>query len=168
MNLDILGVSDQEVWRYGEQLRRLAKQNGCHNIRFARICDLISGTDTEHHQSQKLTEALYLTKASEYRGLLVAMTPPDFNVLEAIANDPDIAKTYKGYKKFLMSERDDRPNRSRSQTERENSAIAKSMILRGKVSFFLPKFSSKTQNLSSLSLCSCDIIIRHLQQLRQY
>jgi hypothetical protein len=75
-----------------------------------------------------------MAKVSGYRGLLVGMTPPDFDVLDAIANDPDIAKTYKGYKKFLMSERDDHPNRSRSQTERENSAIAKAMILRGKVS----------------------------------
>ncbi|KAI3324702.1 Clavaminate synthase-like protein [Xylariaceae sp. AK1471] len=126
---DILGVSDQEVWRYGQQLRRMAEQNGCHYIRFTRICDLVGA----EHESEKLTEALYLTRASKYRSLLEANTPTDFDVFEAIANDPDISKTYKGYKKFLMSERDDRNKRSRSQTERENSGIAKSMILRGKV-----------------------------------
>ncbi|KAI1816877.1 Clavaminate synthase-like protein [Poronia punctata] len=123
---DILGVSDEEVWRYGQQLRRMAKLNGCDNIRFARICDLV---DTK---SEELTETLYLDRVSEYRRLLIAKTPPDFDVLEAIVNDPDISKTYKGYKKFLMGEREDRPNRSRSQTERENGSIAKAMILRGK------------------------------------
>ncbi|KAI0392367.1 Pyoverdine/dityrosine biosynthesis protein-domain-containing protein [Xylariaceae sp. FL0594] len=131
---DILDVSDEEVWRYGEELRHLAKANGCHNIRFARICDLVSsGTETDDaHESETLTEELYLEKAGEYRDRLIAMTPSGFDVANAIATDPDIADTYKGYKKFLMSERDDRPSRSRSQTERENGAIAKAMIARGK------------------------------------
>lgn len=66
--------------------------------------------------------------------MLVANMPSGFDVLDAITNDPDISKTYKGYKKFLISERDDREYRSRSQMERENSAIAKAMIARGKVS----------------------------------
>ncbi|KAI8624787.1 Clavaminate synthase-like protein [Xylariaceae sp. FL1651] len=125
---DILGVSDQEVWRYGQHLRLMAEQNGCDCIRFARICDLV-GAD---HESERLNEELYLTRVSEYRSLLEANTPIGFDVFDAIANDPDVSKTYKGYKKFLMSERDDRTNRSRSQTERENGEIAKSMILRGK------------------------------------
>ncbi|KAI1175517.1 Clavaminate synthase-like protein [Nemania sp. FL0916] len=125
---DILDVSDQEVWSYGQHLRQIAEQNRCHYIRFARICDLV-GKD---YESQHLDEALYLAKVAEYRSLLEANTPSDFNVLEAITNDPDISKTYKGYKKFLMTERDDRNDRSRSQTERENSAIAKAMIVRGK------------------------------------
>ncbi|KAF2968322.1 hypothetical protein GQX73_g5263 [Xylaria multiplex] len=125
---DILGVSDQEVWRYGQELRKMAEKNGCHCIRFARICDLVGA----EHNSEALDEELYLAKVSEYRSLLEANTPSGFDVLDAITNDPDISKTYKGYKKFLMSERDDRANRSRSQTERENSGIAKAMIVRGK------------------------------------
>jgi pyoverdine/dityrosine biosynthesis protein Dit1 len=129
VDADILGVSDQEVWRYGQHLRRMAEQNCCHCIRFARICDLVGA----EHESEQLTEALYLTRVSKYRSSLEANTPTDFNVLEAILNDSDISKTYKGYKKFLMSERENRSKRSRSQTERENSGIAKSMILRGKV-----------------------------------
>ncbi|KAI1128731.1 Clavaminate synthase-like protein [Nemania abortiva] len=125
---DILGVSDQEVWRYGQELRRMAELNGCHHIRFSRICDLV---DAEH-ESDNLNEELYLARVSEYRGLLEANTPEGFDVLDAISNDPDISTTYKGYKKFLMSERDNRTNRSRSQTERENGSIAKAMIVRGK------------------------------------
>ncbi|TRX94235.1 hypothetical protein FHL15_005003 [Xylaria flabelliformis] len=122
------GVSDKEVWQYGQQLRKMAEQNNCHCIRFARICDLVGA----EHESDKLDEALYLARVSEYRNLLEANTPSGFDILDAIANDSDISKTYKGYKKFLMSERDDRTGRSRSQTERENSGIAKAMIVRGK------------------------------------
>ncbi|KAI1752712.1 Clavaminate synthase-like protein [Xylaria castorea] len=125
---DILGVSDKEVWQYGQQLRKMAEQNHCHYIRFSRICDLFGA----EHESGKLDEAVYLARVSEYRNLLEANTPSGFDVLDAIANDLDISKTYKGYKKFLVSERDNRTNRSRSQTERENSSIAKEMIVRGK------------------------------------
>ncbi|KAI0535809.1 Clavaminate synthase-like protein [Xylaria digitata] len=125
---DILDVSDQEVWRYGQELRKMAEKNDCRCIRFARICDLVGAG----HNSETLDEELYLAKVSEYRSLLEANTPSGFDVLDAITNDPDISKTYKGYKKFLMSERDDRTSRSRSQTERENSGIAKAMIVRGK------------------------------------
>lgn len=108
----------------------MAEQNGCHCIRFSRICDLVGA----EHETENLNETLYLARASEYRRLLEAATPSGFDVLEAITNDVDILKTYKGYKKFLMSERDDRADRSRSATERENSGIAKAMIVRGKVS----------------------------------
>ncbi|KAI0204668.1 Clavaminate synthase-like protein [Astrocystis sublimbata] len=125
---DILDVSDQEVWQYGQHLRKMAEQNECHYIRFSRICDLVGAG----HESETLDEAHYLARVSAYRKLLEANTPVGFDVLSAIANDPDISRTYKGYKKFLMSERDDRTARSRSQTERENSVIAKAMIVRGK------------------------------------
>ncbi|KAI1282711.1 Clavaminate synthase-like protein [Xylaria sp. FL0933] len=125
---DLLGVSDEEVWRYGQQLRLMAEQNDCRYIRFSRICDLVGA----EHESERLDESLYLAKVSEYRRKLEANTPSGFDLLDAIANDPDIATTYKGYKRFLMGERDDRNIRSRSQTERENSSIAKAMILRGK------------------------------------
>ncbi|KAJ2992581.1 hypothetical protein NUW58_g823 [Xylaria curta] len=143
---DILGVSDQEVWRYGQHLRQMAEQNDCRYIRFSRICDLVGA----EHESDKLDEALYLAKVSEYRSLLEANTPSGFDVLDAITNDPDISATYKGYKKFLMSERDDRTHRSRSQTERENSGIAKAMIVRGKA--FAETVKSKYPDSVRLSI----------------
>lgn len=108
----------------------MAEKNNCHHIRFSRICDLVG----VEHESDNLNEELYLARVSEYRGLLEANIPRSFDVLDAISNDPDISRTYKGYKKFLMSERDNRTGRSRSQTEKENGSIAKAMIVRGKVS----------------------------------
>ncbi|KAI0390359.1 Clavaminate synthase-like protein [Xylariaceae sp. FL0594] len=125
---DILGVSDEDVWDYGQSLREMAAANGCRNIRFTRICDLLgplSGTVT-------LDKETYLEKAAHYRELIQANVPEGFDVVDAIANDVNTNKTYTGYKKFLMSEREERPGRSRSQMERENAAIAKQMVTRGK------------------------------------
>lgn len=134
MFIDLLGVSDQEVWRYGQQLRQMAKDNACDHIRFSRICDLVDAK----YAPGELDEELYLERASKYRHLLVANTPSGFNVIDAISNDPDISKTYKGYKKFLKSERDDRNHhRSHSLTEKENAVIAKKMISRGMVRIIL-------------------------------
>ncbi|KAI1314258.1 Pyoverdine/dityrosine biosynthesis protein-domain-containing protein [Xylaria venustula] len=143
---DILGVSDQEVWRYGQRLRNMAEENHCDYIRFSRICDLVGA----EHDSETLNEALYILNAPKYRGILMANTPDGFDVLDAITNDPDITRTYKGYKKFLMGERYDRTIRSRSQTERENSEIAKTMILRGKA--FSETVRTKYPNSIRLSI----------------
>ncbi|KAI1260985.1 Pyoverdine/dityrosine biosynthesis protein-domain-containing protein [Xylariaceae sp. FL1019] len=125
---DILGVSDEEVWSYGQALREMATTLGCHSIRFARLCDLVNGQGN----STTLNEATYLEEAGRYRDSIQANIPDGFNAVDAIANDPNIAKTYTGYKKFLATEREERQGRSRSQTERENASIAKSMITRGK------------------------------------
>ncbi|KAH8164339.1 hypothetical protein CIB48_g3901 [Xylaria polymorpha] len=121
---DGITYNDEEVWRYGQELRKMAEQNDCRYIRFSRICDLVNAG----HESDKLDEVLYLARVSEYRKLLEANTP-----------------NIQGLQKVLMSERDDRANRSRSQTERENSSIAKAMIVRGKafaetVKFKYPDF----------------------------
>ncbi|KAI1324201.1 Clavaminate synthase-like protein [Xylariaceae sp. FL0255] len=125
---DILGVSDEEVWNYGQALREMATALGCHNLRFARLCDLVKSGSS----SDALDKESYLAEAETYRNSIQANIPAGFDVLDAIANDTNIVSTYTGYKKFLASERDERPGRSRSQTERENAAIAKSMITRGK------------------------------------
>lgn len=115
---DILEVSDEEVWRYGQQLRRMADENGCRNIRFSRICDLVGAG----HESESLNEEMYLTRVSEYRSLLKANTPPDFNVLDAITNDPDISETYKGYSTFY------KPIRHPSSSSCKHSLISATLL----------------------------------------
>jgi pyoverdine/dityrosine biosynthesis protein Dit1 len=127
MSEDILGVSDEDVWNYGQSLREMAASNNCQYIRFARMFDLVGSA------SDKLDKSLYLEKAAHYRELIQTKVPAGFDVVDAIVNDPNTTKTYTGYKKFLMSEREERPGRSRSQMERENAEIAKAMVTRGKV-----------------------------------
>jgi hypothetical protein len=108
----------------------MAAANGCQYIRFARIFDLVEPAS----KTATLDKDLYLEKAGHYRELIEKRVPEGFDVVDAIMNDVDTNKTYTGYKKFLISEREERPGRSRSQTERENAAIAKKMVTRGKVS----------------------------------
>lgn len=140
--VDILGVSDLEVWRYGQHLRQIAKENDCRCIRFSRICDLI-GTE---YESESLTEAMYLEKAHEFRSLLEANGPVDFDVVDAIANDPDILRTYRGYRKFLETDLS-RGGRSKSQQGRQIGEVAKAMITRGKVSQEVPSTRQTLHNL---------------------
>ncbi|KAI8633964.1 Clavaminate synthase-like protein [Xylariaceae sp. FL1651] len=123
---DILGVSDEDVWDYGQSLREMAASNDCQYIRFARIFDLVGSA------SENLDKTMYLEKATHYRELVHANLPVDFDVADAIANDSNTTKTYTGYKKFLISEREERTGRSRSEMERENAKIAKAMVRRGK------------------------------------
>ncbi|KAI1749580.1 Clavaminate synthase-like protein [Xylaria castorea] len=142
---DILEVPDQEVWRYGQHLRQLAEDSGCQYIRFSRICDLV-GTE---HASENLTEEMYLDKVPEFRRLLEANGPADFDVVDAIANDLDILKTYRGYRKFLETDLT-RNGRSKSQQGRQIGEVAKAMITRGKA--FAAIISSKYSDFVRLSI----------------
>ncbi|KAK5999265.1 Isocyanide synthase xanB [Cladobotryum mycophilum] len=122
---DLLGVSDTEVWAYGQALRSLSQESGCRNIRFARIHELL-GEDS----NGPMTQDQYLSQVAMYRIGLEQNLPGGYDVAEEISNDPDTTKTYCGYKKFLETERDVRQSRSRN--EKENAAIAKKMLRRGK------------------------------------
>jgi len=113
----------------------MAAANNCQYIRFARIFDLVGPAS----ETAILDKSLYLEKAAHYRKLIQTRVPEGFDVVDAIANDINTNKTYTGYKKFLISEREERPGRSRSQMERENADIAKKMVTRGKVSKTTPK-----------------------------
>ncbi|KAI1357745.1 Clavaminate synthase-like protein [Xylaria arbuscula] len=142
---DILGVSDLEVWRYGQHLRQMAEENNCRCIRFSRICDLV-GTE---YASETLTEAMYLEKAPEFRVLLEANGPVDFDVIDSIENDPDILRTYRGYRKFLETDLT-RGGRSKSQQGRLIGDVAKAMITRGKA--FAATISSRYPDSIRLSI----------------
>ncbi|KAI6752578.1 hypothetical protein HG530_013947 [Fusarium avenaceum] len=124
---DLLGVSDNEVWQYGQELRRMSMDLGCNNIQFCRIQELL---DPLSSSLGHIEEAEYLANVAAYRNGLAKHLPDDYDVVAQIATDPDVAQTYKGYKKFLETERDsDQP---RSRAEKENASIAKSMLRRGK------------------------------------
>lgn len=103
---------------------------GCNNIQFCRIQELL---DPLSSSLGHIEEAEYLANVAAYRNGLAKHLPDDYDVVAQIATDPDVAQTYKGYKKFLETERDsDQP---RSRAEKENASIAKSMLRRGKVRF---------------------------------
>ena len=135
---DLLGVSDEEVWEYGEAVRQLAHDNNCTHIRFARIRDLLGMSSNTKEGKER-----YLERVSEYRKQLTrANIAEDFDVSALIASDPDTAMTYRGYVKFLEKDLEFTDayerNVSSSQIKKRNERVAKQMIGRGKVS---PLFS---------------------------
>lgn len=101
---------------------------GCNNIRFSRIYELL-GSEYSHYTT--LTEEEYLRMVPEFRKGLESNLPDGYNVAEEISNNADVTATYRGYKKFLETERDTKLGRSRA--DKENAEIAKRMLNRGKV-----------------------------------
>lgn len=100
----------------------------CNNVQFCRIQELL---DPLSSSLGHIEEAEYLANVAAYRNGLEKYLPADYDVGGQIATDPDVVQTYRGYKKFLETERDvDQP---RSRAEKENASIAKSMLRRGKV-----------------------------------
>jgi pyoverdine/dityrosine biosynthesis protein Dit1 len=131
---DILGVSDLEVWQYSCALRQLARSNNCDNLQFARLCDLVGDEIFPEPRS----EEAYLEVAPKIRNEIMAQfMPPDFDVVEAIACDPDVTATYCGYAKFLsleLAEVLNAMNVPNTQKRRYCKEVAQRMIFRGRVS----------------------------------
>ncbi|EFQ99065.1 hypothetical protein MGYG_02078 [Nannizzia gypsea CBS 118893] len=127
------GVSDEEVWRYGQALRQLAREQSCDNIGFSRLSDLLND-DT---LPEPLSEAEYVKYAPRFREqTLQRYLPRDFDVVKAITNDPDINSTYCGYVKFLNLELADTLLKDQKMTTTHKirccKQVARHMITRGK------------------------------------
>ena len=97
---DIFGVSDEDVWEYGEDLRRMAAVKSPH-IRFARLWDMLGGVlDTVGAD-----KTYYLANAGRIRDEVIAKySDPALDVSQLIKDDEDFRLTYCGYKKFLAKD----------------------------------------------------------------
>ncbi|EMD00395.1 hypothetical protein BAUCODRAFT_62190 [Baudoinia panamericana UAMH 10762] len=126
---DILGVSDEDVWRYSEALRAMASCNGCVNIRFTRLYDML--TDTVEGSTVNTDAEHFLKTAAWCRTEMEKHRPKDFDVLERLANDADTLTTYCGYKRFLLNEIPE-DGLNHKQRDKRNARIAKEMLVRGK------------------------------------
>ncbi|PGH06165.1 hypothetical protein GX51_02553 [Blastomyces parvus] len=131
---DLLGISDKEVWAYGQALRKLAVDTGCSNISFVRLVHLLG----EVEMGEPLSEEEYLKDASWFRTQLYERNiPENFDVSTFISSDPDTTLTYRGYIKFLEKDLDhdngmDDASVSKRQIKKRHEATAKSMITRGR------------------------------------
>ncbi|UKZ61479.1 uncharacterized protein TrAtP1_002745 [Trichoderma atroviride] len=93
---DLLGVSDKDVWKYGETLRAIATAKGHKHIIFSRLQDLVTITLPE-----ELDEMTYVANASNFRrALLNGFGSPDWT-WETASQREDVQLTYKGYIKAL-------------------------------------------------------------------
>ena len=136
--LDLLGVSDEDTWEYGEALRQLSIDKKFNRLTFVRLWDLLEHTDTAGRSKES-----YLVHASCLRReLLARYTVPGFDVRAHLRSDEDACLTYRGYIKFLCKDLlhtnvNRRQDGCRTLSGKKYKAavenIARSMISRGKV-----------------------------------
>lgn len=127
---DLLGVSDLEVWRYGQMLRKMAKELGCYSVKFVRLANLLGRDDID-----KLDEERYLREAPGFRSELHDKNLPEgFDATSFIANEPDATLTYRGYIKFLEKDLEQSSaSKPPAQRKKFHEETAKAMMGRGKV-----------------------------------
>lgn len=130
--LDLLGVSDIDVWNYGQTLRALATANGLNHVSFSRLQDLV--TITLPDQLDKMT---YVANASNFRrALLNTFGRPDWN-WETASQREDVNLTYKGYIKALgidlQNMYDIKEDASMAKFQQGIEYTAQQMLARGEV-----------------------------------
>ncbi|KAJ3525313.1 hypothetical protein NM208_g11695 [Fusarium decemcellulare] len=99
---DLLGISDQETWRYGSALRAMAERKTFSHLAFSRLQDLVAVKNLP----EDLVELTYVANATNFRRTLfnVHGRDGDIDIEHEIATNPDTLMTYKGYSRFLKSD----------------------------------------------------------------
>ncbi|KAJ5191899.1 uncharacterized protein N7498_010884 [Penicillium cinerascens] len=133
---DILGVSDETVWDYGEALRQMAVERGLRHVKFIRLFELLEHPWVKTDSSDA-AKAFYLAHASCLRReLMYKHGDPDFDADEAIKTDNDTCLTYRGYIKFLtkdLAHQSQIQLLSKRARQSQIAQIARQMIVRGKM-----------------------------------
>jgi pyoverdine/dityrosine biosynthesis protein Dit1 len=128
---DLLGVSDEEVFRYAEGLHRIVDRLGLKHIRFSDPFELIEG-----RHNVPITEEEYASRIGELKDrLFSSYLPAGYDFDEDLKKDPNAALTYRGYIRFLMSDlallfKD--KQMSKNAIKKHCSTVARGMIERGK------------------------------------
>ncbi|KAF2278852.1 putative pyoverdine/dityrosine biosynthesis protein [Westerdykella ornata] len=124
---DLLGVSDEEVWDYGEGVRRIAEERELRHIKFIRLWDLLD-------HPGPWTKDFYLTHASCIRREMVyRYRDPEFEADMASKSDDDIRLTHSGYLKGVAKDLAYSPileGLSPEEKDLKVQSIAKSMMAR--------------------------------------
>jgi pyoverdine/dityrosine biosynthesis protein Dit1 len=131
--LDLLCISDQDTWAYGEALRKMAAQKEFKYIVFSRIKDLL-----DIPLPEKMSEIVYVANCTTFRRLLLnKYERVDLDIDHEIASNPDTKLTYLGYRRFLESDLKyifpRGAHRSAHSYKRDCKYIAKQMLIRGDV-----------------------------------
>ncbi|KPM40578.1 hypothetical protein AK830_g6017 [Neonectria ditissima] len=129
--LDLLCISDQETWAYGEALRKMAVEKKFDSIRFSRMKDLL-----EIPLLGEMREITYVANCTTFRRLLLNKHGrADLNIDHEIATNPDTKLTYLGYKRFLESDLKyifpRGAERTANEYKRDCKYLAKQMLIRG-------------------------------------
>ncbi|EFX05940.1 transferase family protein [Grosmannia clavigera kw1407] len=132
---DLLCISDQETWAYGEAQRKMAVQKQFDNIGFSRMRDLL-----EVPQLKKMREITYVANCTNFRRLLLnKYGRDDLDIDQEIASNSDTKLTYLGYKRFLESDLKHIFPRGADRTANDYRCdckyLAKQMLIRGYAAF---------------------------------
>ncbi|KAL8650634.1 MAG: hypothetical protein Q9226_005055 [Calogaya cf. arnoldii] len=126
---DILGISDEDCWDYGEELNAIMSEKGLSTLRFTRCMSLLG-----HLKEESIDRESYLASTKSCRQDLEGrFAPSDEALTELIKTDKDTILTYRGMAKFLESEMETSPTlagQSRSARKRVQEKLAKRMMQR--------------------------------------
>ncbi|KAJ5543103.1 hypothetical protein N7461_009106 [Penicillium sp. DV-2018c] len=128
---DLTGNSDEEVWEYGNRLRKIVVEKGYACIQFCRIMNLLglyAGADISKSEYVKLCD---LSRTELHRRYGQA----GFDVNQFLKTSEDHLRTYNGYTKFLKVDLKFSPVTKGYHTPKQYNkrikTIAKKMIVRG-------------------------------------
>ncbi|SCO76336.1 related to ABC1 transport protein [Fusarium oxysporum] len=128
---DLLGISDQETWRYGSALRAMAEHKAFSHLSFSRLQDLVAVKGLPND----LNELTYVANATNFRRTLFNKygRDGDLDIDHEIATNPDTLGTYKGYCRFLKSDLQHifGPAKSSAKYRKDVKYLAKQMLIRG-------------------------------------
>ncbi|KAF7712292.1 Uncharacterized protein PECH_003740 [Penicillium ucsense] len=128
---DLLGVSDEEVFRYAEGLHHIVDRLGLKHIKFSDPFDLIEGS-----HSVPYTEEDYASRIGELKDRLWdTYLPAGYDFDADLKRDPNATLTYQGYIRFLMTDLAlffKEKKMSKNAVKKHCSVVARGMIKRGK------------------------------------
>ncbi|RMJ02431.1 hypothetical protein CDV36_015298 [Fusarium kuroshium] len=128
---DLLGISDQETWRYGSALRAMAERMAFSHLAFSRLQDLVAVKNLP----DDLVELTYVANATNFRRTLfnVHGRDGDIDIDHEISTNPDTLMTYKGYSRFLKSDLQYIFGSSKGgvRYRKDVKYLAKQMLIRG-------------------------------------
>ncbi|KAJ5788030.1 hypothetical protein N7457_003020 [Penicillium paradoxum] len=128
---DLTGISDEEVWDYGNRLRKIAVEKGYACIQFHRIMNMLG-----LYTGAQISKAEYVRLCDLSRTELHRRCGrPGFDVDRFLKSDEDYLRTYNGYDKFMKVDLKFSPVTKDctgpKQYKKRIKTIAKKMIVRG-------------------------------------
>ncbi|KAJ5964567.1 uncharacterized protein N7479_004443 [Penicillium vulpinum] len=128
---DLTGISDEEVWEYGNRLRKIAVEKGYACIQFHRIMNMLGLYTCAQISKSDYVKLCGLSRAELHR----RCGQQGFDVDKFLKSDEDYLRTYNGYDKFMKVDLKFSPVTKDcagpKQYKKMIKSIAKAMIVRG-------------------------------------
>ncbi|GME65142.1 Monooxygenase FAD-binding protein [Neofusicoccum parvum] len=96
---DLMGVSDEDSFAYGQALRNMATTKGFHHIKFLRVQDILQPVETVEISREK-----YLETVPSLRKELGSFLGSAFDVQHELNTNPDTQLTYRSFVDLLTND----------------------------------------------------------------